>query len=155
MKEIPLTQGKVALVDDKDFEEMSKFKWCAIKRKHRYYAVRSSSVDPITHKRRQTQMGAVIVNTPSDMETDHINGNGLDNRRENLRVVTCRENQQNRHTPKSSIYPWVCWEKQLQKWGARLRINGVKKYLGGYEDEDTAGLVYAMACNAIEMGAVL
>ncbi len=100
-------------------------------------------------------MHAVIVGTPKGMQTDHINGNGLDNRRENLRVVTHRKNAQNRHTPKSSKYPGVTWHKSARKWQAQIRVAGKKHHLGLYEDEETAGIVYAMACTSVNMGCVL
>lgn len=100
-------------------------------------------------------MHAVIAGTPKGMDTDHINGNGLDNRRCNLRIVTARQNQQNQNIQKSSKYPGVHWQKDARKWRAQIRVNGKQQYLGYYDDEETAGIVYAMACNAIKMGCVL
>ena len=155
MKEIPLTQGKSTLVDDEDFKNLSKFKWHANKRGNTHYAERMSARDKISHKRTSISMHAVIVGTPKGMDTDHINGNGLDNRKENLRIVTVRENQQNQHTHKSSMYPGVYWYNQTRKWKTQINSNGRRVSLGYYPNEEMAGLVYAMACNAIEMGAVL
>lgn len=153
MKEILLTQGKVALVDDEDYPELSKYRWCAHKDGNTYYAMRHSPT--INGKRHTILMHVVISGTPKGMETDHINGNGLDNRRENLRVVTRRENTQNRHSPKSSKYPGVTWHKQRGKWMAYINVGSKQHYLGLYENEETAGIVYAMACNAVKMGCVL
>jgi hypothetical protein len=155
MREIPLTQGKVALVDDEDFENLSKYNWCARECRNRYYAVRNSPRDVVTHKQHNISMHRSLINTPEGMETDHINGNSLDNQKENLRVVTTRENQQNLHVEKISKYPGVSWYPKTQKWGSHIKINKKKRHLGYYSDEEMAGLVYAMACNAIKMGCVL
>jgi hypothetical protein len=150
-KEISLTQNKVALVDDEDYTELSKHKWFASKIGDKYYyAQRHSHKDPVTHKSTTIQMHSVILGTPKGMETDHINGNGLDNRRENLRVVTCRENQQNRHTSKSSIYPGVSWHERTHKWQARIRIKGKEKYIGLFEEESEAAKSYRIACSSEE-----
>ncbi len=142
-REIPLTQGKVAIVDDEDFAELVKYRWCAIKSYNTYYAVRNS---PRSYGKRHTiRMHAVILNPPQGMIIDHINGNGLDNRRENLRVVTTRQNQQNLHIPKSSRYPGVIWYKQTKRWQARIKINGRSKHLGYFKDEFEAATVYRVA----------
>ena len=155
IKTIPLTQGKVALVDDEDYHELSKYRWCAHKYGNLWYAVRMSPRDPVTHKRTGIRMHRIIVDTPDGMDTDHINGNGLDNRRCNLRVVTRRENIQNLHLKKSSKFPGVSWYKQTKKWAANIGLNGKNHHLGYYDDEETAGIIYAMACNALKMGCVL
>ena len=122
-KEIPLTQGKVALVDDEDYEVLSKHMWYAQKNKNTYYALRNSPTDPVTHKRTTIHMHAVIAGTPPGRGTDHINGNGLDNRRGNIRVVNSRENGQNKHRPKSSKYTGVSWHKQSRKWEVGIQFN--------------------------------
>ena len=150
VKEILLTQGKSALVDDADYTELSKYKWCAIKKKNAFYAMRKSPV--VDGKDHSIHMHAVIAGTPKGFETDHINGDGLDNRRENLRIVTTRQNQQNRHHTKSSRFPGVTWDRQTSKWKSAIRINGKSHNLGRFEDENTAGIIYAMACGALKMG---
>ena len=107
----------------------------------------------INGKRAKIWMHAVIAGTPKGMETDHINGNGLDNRRRNLRIVSCRENHQNLHIVKTSKYPGVSWYKRGRKWRVFFNRNKTRLYLGSYSDEETAGIIYAMACNAEKMGA--
>ena len=79
-KLIPLTQGKYAIVDDEDFDELSKHKWCLMFTKGRSYAVRrpSENLTILMHR--------FILNPPKQMDTDHKNGDGLDNRRSNLRA---------------------------------------------------------------------
>lgn len=154
MKEISLTQGKVAIVDDEDYPKLSQHKWYAAKqRTGNFYAVRQSP--RVKGKRHQTQiwMHVVIFGTPKGMETDHINGNGLDNRRENLRVVTIRQNQQNRHQKKSSKYPGVFWSTRSGKWIARMRINGKQHHLGYFPVEGDAGNAYVKGCRELVTGA--
>jgi len=150
VKEIKLTQGKTALVDDEDFKELNKFRWHADKKGNTFYSIRNPS--GVNGKSRTVYMHAVIVGTPTGMETDHINGDGLDNRRENLRVVSRRMNAQNRHIPKSSKYPGVSWHKKSGEWQARIRIRGKTRHLGVFNDEEVAGIIYAMACNVLKMG---
>jgi hypothetical protein len=148
MKEIPLTQGKIALVDDEDFPELSKYRWYAHKDDNTWYAERHSpKIDGESHK---IKMHRVIAGTPKGVDTDHINGDGLDNRRENLRIVTHRINQQNRHESKTSKYPGVSWDRRKRKWRADIRIGGKRRHLGLYPDEEIAGIVYTKACAALE-----
>ena len=76
---------------------------------------------------------------------DHINGNGLDNRRANLRVCTHQQNifnQQKRKDKCSSKYKGVCWSKRNKSWLAQIRFNYKLIYLGYYKNEDDAGLAY-------------
>ena len=146
MREIPLTRGKVALVGDTDYLELSKYKWYAKKAGNIFYAVRNSPT--VGGKRCQIRMHAAIAGIPpKGMETDHINGNGLDNRRENLRVVTTRENQQNRHMKKSSRFPGVSWEEWRQKWKAQIAVNRKNHNLGRYNSEEAAARRYRIACD--------
>jgi AP2 domain len=148
MKEIVLTQGKVALVDDRDFGRLNKFKWLAHETGNTFYAERMYTTQD--GKRHVIGMHRLIINTPNGLDTDHINGNGLDNRRINLRSVTHRKNLQNIRTEKTSKYPGVCWRKRDKKWQAQIKISGRVMNLGCYPDEETAGLVYVVACETIE-----
>ncbi len=103
-KEIPLTQGLVAIVDDADYEYLSQFKWCARKAGNTYYAVRQEN-------KRFICMHIQIIGRRPGLEIDHIDGNGLNNRRSNLRFVTLRQNQQNRLYRRYSKYHGVSWDK--------------------------------------------
>jgi hypothetical protein len=142
MKEIKLTQGKVALVDDEDFDRVNQFKWYAVKMSdHRYYATRmfGHGMD-----RKRLYMQHFIIGTPSKgFVIDHINNQGLDNQRVNLRVVTQRENSVNWDRPRKSKYFGVTWDKQHNKWKARARRNGeTEKFLGYFKDEEEAHNAY-------------
>jgi hypothetical protein len=140
VKEISLTQGKVALVDDEDFDQLNQFKWFAHKNKNTFYSERVSQ--RINGKQRSICMHSVIIGTGIGFVTDHINGNGLDNRRVNLRIVTNRENCQNLHIGKSSKYPGVSWNKVHCKWQSAVRISGMRKHLGYFINEIDASKAY-------------
>jgi len=134
-KEIPLTQGKVALVDDGDFDEVSKYKWCALKSGNTWYAYRNTRS---LGKRSAICMHRAINKTPLNFDTDHKNGNGLDNRKCNLRSVTHRQNLQNQKNRKgkSSVFPGVCFCDG--KWEAQITTNGSSKFIGYFSSEGIA-----------------
>jgi len=93
MKKIQLTQGKFAIVDDVDFAKANKYKWYATKSSYNWYAARGNRVNGQV---KTIYMHRFIMNCPTGMEVDHKNTNSLDNRRENLRNCTRKENLQNR-----------------------------------------------------------
>ena len=145
MKEISLTQGKVVLVDDEIFEELNQFKWYAKKRWNVFYAARNSL--KIQGNRRTILMHhEVIGRSPKGFETDHRNGNGLDNQRHNLRHVTHRQNGQNlKNMRKSSQFPGIYWQKAYQQWSAQIQVNGKDKWLGRFVSETEAFEAYKQA----------
>lgn len=136
MKEIQLTQGKCVFVDDEDYEELSIHKWYF----HNGYAVRAFRENK---KHKMILMHRIITKTPKGLYTDHIDGNGLNNQRSNLRVVT---NQQNIFNQKvktnSSIYKGVYWNKNAKKWLSQIRVNGKTIYLGLFDNQEEAGKEY-------------
>ena len=140
MKQIALTKGKVALVDDEDFGCLNQFKWhfCS------GYASRNITIDG---KQVQKIMHRLIMNTPESMDTHHINHNKLDNRVENLRVCTRSQNQMGRkpHKGSKSKYKGVCWDKNKSKWLARAKVNNKSKFLGRFKNEEDAALAYNTA----------
>ena len=142
MKEIPLTQGKVALVDDGDFEWLSKFKWHALKRGNVFYAGRSSPRD--NGKKRMIIMHREILGLkPGDPGVDHRDGNGLNNRRENLRRATKSQNAMNQQkTRGTSRFKGVRWHKDCKKWTAEIKFDGKKKHLGLFNTEEEAAKAY-------------
>lgn len=145
MKEIQLTQGQVALVDDEDFERLNQFKWCAHKDTNTFYAKRW-----ISDKEMITMHHEILGKPPKGFETDHESGDGLDNQRHNLRFVTHRQNCQNkRNIIKASQYPGVSWHNRSKKWRARIWINNVSKHLGLFVIEMDAFKAYRNAINAL------
>lgn len=146
MKEIKLTKGQVALVDDADFVKLSKFKWHASKNKYTFYATRNV---PLGEKQRIIAMHRVIMNTPKGLVVDHIDGNGLNNQRNNLRVCTISQNNQNRTKKKlttTSCFKGVSWSKTNKKWTAQIGHNGKQVYLGSFSKQELAYKAYIKAC---------
>jgi len=146
MKEIPLTQGKVALVDDEDYESLSQFKWYAGKQRHTFYAERKNCEKG---KRKRMIMHRVIMKDKlkENFFVDHIDHNGLNNQKSNLRVVTHRENLMNRRDKNlvSSIYSGVSWKKREKKYEVHVYVKGKNKFLGTFNDEIQAAIVYLQA----------
>lgn len=82
VREVPLSRGLVALVDDEDLEPVSQYKWCALaSRNDRFYAITRPL---IAGKQRTWYLHRFILDLPPELEVHHLNGNGLDNRRENI-----------------------------------------------------------------------
>ena len=145
-QEIQLSQGKFAIVDDEDYEWLSQWKWCAYRRGCNIYAARMGK--KLKGKQETIHMHIEIIGKKEGFVTDHINGNGLDNRRENLRHVTRRQNQQNRHNETTSKYPGVSWAKRDRMWTSNIFINGRLKHLGYFNNEADAYNAYCKAVTA-------
>lgn len=147
-KKITLTQGKVAIVDDDDFDWLNQFKWFAKKECGIWYACRNGSrkIEPRPYYR----MHRYILSAKDEDVIDHINGNGLDNRKCNIRIVTPRENSQNRHHSRTSKYPGVCWHYIANRWLAQIRIKDKMKFLGYFENELDAAKAYKNACKDLQ-----
>jgi len=138
MKLIPLTQGKFAKVDDEDFDSASKLKWSAHRFGNTFYAVRKGPV----------YLHRFLMGDPVGMLVDHKNHDGLDCRRENMRVCTKGQNQMNRRGPtkkSTSGIRGVYWQKSLGKWAPRIQVNGKLLSLGVFHSKDEAAAAYAAA----------
>ena len=149
MKKIPLTQGKFAIVDDTDYKRLSEWKWCATKMKRNFYAIRCCHIDK-NGKQYTISMHREILRLKSGdkRQADHINHNTLDNRRENLRVVSSSQNAMNRHSRlgSSSKYLGVSWNKRDKRWCAAIRTSGLLIHLGNFNREIDAAYAYNAAC---------
>ncbi|MCK9591429.1 MAG: HNH endonuclease [Methanoregula sp.] len=145
IREIQLTRGKVALVDDEDFEELNRYRWHVDKNGNTFYAVRNCDGGTSKTGRTKILMHRIITGISKELEIDHIDGNGLNNQKSNLRKVTHRKNGQNRHQEKTSRFPGVCWHKCSGSWISQLRINGKVKYLGLSKTEEEAHQKYKEA----------
>lgn len=136
---IPLTRGKFAKIDAKDFDLVNQFCWYF----DGGYAVHGSG----DGKKPKVWMHRIIAKTPSGFVTDHINGNKLDNRRRNLRI--CTRQQNNMHVGVSrknkSGYKGVFWNKQRKKWRARIRLNKQDIVLGHFTNKADAAISYNAA----------
>ncbi|HNY80047.1 MAG: HNH endonuclease [Sedimentisphaerales bacterium] len=127
---ISLTRGKHAIVDAADYPALAKYKWYAQRadRTRTFYACRS-------HRGRPISMHREIMKPPKGMVVDHINGNGLDNRRCNLRICTQLQNSQNsrRRKPGKSQFRGVF--PRGEKWQAAIQHDGKPMYLGLFDEE--------------------
>jgi hypothetical protein len=145
MKEIKLTQGKVAFVDDADFEYFNQFRWCATKTKYgSFYAHRrSNSKGQIDY----LYLHREIMNAKPYEYVDHKDGNGLNCQRANMRICTMWENQGNRvlNRNNSSGFKGVAWKKDREKWRARITKNEKSIHLGYFDHAETAALAYNLA----------
>jgi len=152
VKKIKLTQDKEALVDDEDYEMLNEHKWYAakdwsIKNKDKFYVQRKSPTGP-NGKQKTILMHRVITNAPKGMHVDHINGNPLDNRKENLRVCTPQQNNMNRrkYNNNTSGYKGVYYQKKpkhmineySKPWRAEIR----RIHIGLYKTKEEAALAY-------------
>jgi len=143
MKQIKLTQGKFAIVDDDDYEWINRWKWYL---KNSGYAVRSLIAIEDGVKRSFTiGMHREINRTPKGLMTDHINGEKLDNRKQNLRNATPGQNQRNKPMLRNNKSGYRGVHTTKPKWIARIRLNGKDIYLGNFENEVDAAEVYDIA----------
>jgi plasmid maintenance system killer protein len=132
MRTIPLTRGEEAIVDDEFYDMLSSIKWYF----NGYYACNRSF--PMGLKKKNTLwMHRIITECPDDKEVDHINGNKLDNRLANLRVVTHQENAMNLTRAKGYY-----WNKKDRKWQCSIFVRGKTTYIGNFDDENEARKAY-------------
>lgn len=137
MKKIILSRGMSAVVDENDFVELNKMKWYVLNSRGKFYAVR-------TVGKGVMQMHRQILNAPTEKEVDHINGNGLDNRRSNLRLADRFQNNQNSSLRKdnSSGYKGVDFYKKLSKWRSYINCQKTNIHLGYFSTKEEAAFVY-------------
>jgi len=139
---IPLTQGKFAIVDAADYEELSKYNWYANRiNGGTFYALRPGGPTIVMMHRQ-------IMKPPKDMVVHHIDGNGLNNRRSNLIICTQAQNSYNARPKRncSSKYKGVHLNKTCKhkKWAATIKCKarGGREFLGRFEDQMEAARVY-------------
>ena len=171
-RRIPLTQGKFAIVDPADYEKLARYKWFAVGYERSFYAMRmvkakAGRVKPpirklrgkppmrklwgkppmrkLWGKQKSVRMHRAVLDVPAGKFIDHINHNGLDNRKANLRIVTRRENSWNKRKQRgnySSQYKGVTWLKRTGKWQARIVCRGTSIFIGQFDDEEAAARAY-------------
>ena len=135
---IPLTKGLFAVVDKCDYERLSQYKWFAKRCGHSWYAARGL-------KGRTYFMHWGVLGRKEGFITDHINGNGLDNRRENLRFATQSENRRNRRKWQGKNYKGVRYREDMKKWEALIRVDGKLKSIGYFDRAIEAARAYDRA----------
>ena len=148
---IPLTQGKFAQIDEEDFGLVSRFKWCARRSSsgRTYYALHNVCKDGVT---RTLLMHRVILGLPDSFEGDHIDGDGLNNTRVNLRVATTSQNHCNsgKRSHNTSGYKGVSWEKSRGLWAAEARMDGRRIRCGRFATAEEAARAYDRAARELQ-----
>jgi hypothetical protein len=143
-RRIPLTKGQIAIVDPDDYERLSKYKWSASEHGKTWYAVRREYLKE-TRTKLTIYMHREVIEIPQGMVVDHINRNGVDNRKRNLRAATYSQNNFNkgkRNVKCRSKYTGVSWQKPLEKWRASITFSGKWMHLGYFEQEVEAAKAY-------------
>lgn len=144
MKELSLSQGKVALVDDCDYEWLNQWKWSAAQRECRWYALRRVQKGD---KQSLVLMHRQIMGAQPGQQVDHKDVDGLHNWRANLRFCTQTQNNANQKKRGgcSSQYKGVTWDKSRIKWAAQTSVCGKHVHLGRFDSETDAALAYNKA----------
>jgi hypothetical protein len=138
---IPLTQGKVAIIDEADLPLVAPFKWYLQRHTEPFYALgsllcRGGFVRVSMHR--------LIIDAPPASHVDHINGDGLDNRRCNLRLVTRAQNMRNRRISTASVsgFKGLDWIARKSKWRARIKCDSVNHHICYFASAEEAARAY-------------
>lgn len=137
MKSIPLTQNRWAIIDDSDYDLVSKHKWYALFDGYNWYAACKVN-------KKQLRLHNFLMNPPPGVFIDHEDRNGLNCQRSNLRICTHKENCKNRkkYTSNKSGYKGVCWVPKLKKWKGQARNADGVVYLGIFKTAEDAARAY-------------
>lgn len=140
MKTVKLSNGMEALVSDEDYERVAQYRWHAMPvNRGRVYAIHTVNDGQHT---RSVYLHRFIMDAPDGMMVDHRNGNGLDNQRDNLRIVTRSQNLHNRK-PVPGRYRGVV--KHNGRWLARISVGNKKRHLGTFATPEQAALAWNRA----------
>jgi hypothetical protein len=140
MATIPLNDGLFAHVDDEYVERLSQYYWFAREFHGTTYAFANIGRG---RGRRQIRMHRLVLQAPNGVEVDHRNGDGLNNRRKNLRFSTHQQNQWNKKgTGGTSKYKGVSFCSQTNRWKASIRVDGRTRTLGRFDSEEQAARAY-------------
>ena len=141
---ITLTKGYEAVIDASDVHLVEENNWCVLVGNGCVYATR---LRLISGKRQHFYMHRRIMGEPLGLQIDHIDRNGLNNRRENLRCATASQNQQNacRQINNTSGFKGVSWHNASRKWMARIMMDGHQHHLGIYDTPEAAHAAYREA----------
>ena len=138
MKKISLTNGGVTLISDEDYSEVSKYKWFLKRETHKESVIRTIG---------KISLSRFLLNPPKGMLVDHIDGNRLNNQRENIRICTPAENARNTilYSTNTSGFRGVMWKKSNKKWHARITVNYKRISLGFFDSITDAAKAYNKA----------
>jgi hypothetical protein len=143
MKRLPLTKGKFAVVDDEDYDWLNQWKWSYTRANSGTsggYAIRSVTKNG---KGKIILMHRFILNAPPHLQVDHADGDGLNNRRSNIRLATASQQMANRNRPKNSRpFRGVRWVEEKKRWRAEITANSKVRHIGYFDDPILAALAY-------------
>lgn len=152
---VPLTRGYVAIIDADNVHFVDGFNWNAKACGQNAYAARGFREKG---KRRTEFLHRALMGNPAGLEIDHINGNGFDNRRANLRVV-CRsvnaQNQKRARVNNKCGLLGVCWNKQNKRWKACIWLDAISKHLGYFDTPELAHAAYIEAKRKLHVGCTI
>jgi hypothetical protein len=140
VKKIKLTRGQVALVDDEDYADLSQFKWRATWQHsmQSFYAVRDIRLPNGKWTKERMHRRIMGLQYGDKRQSDHKNGNTLDNQRSNLRIATNFQNARNRKIPSNSTTGVTGVWKVGKKWGAVIQVNHSRLHFGRFADFEIA-----------------
>lgn len=146
MKKIKLTRNKSTVVNNIDYKYLIQWKWHVMFNGRQWYAIRTLS-KPSGKKVLMHRVILERMGFKNFKQGDHKDGNGLNNKRRNLRPATVSQNQYNRGKPinNTSGFKGVSWSSQKQKWRSRIYINGKDIHLGFFNDKEIAAKVHSQA----------
>lgn len=151
MREIPLTQGKVTIVSQTDYDNLRRFKWFAMKSRSTWYAMRRVKNKHGSYSSHSMHREILGLKPGDKRQADHRDGHGLNNQRDNLRVATVGQNKCNqpKHRLNKSGYKGVIWEASCSKWKAQIRVDGTAHHLGCFSDLMEAAKAYDKAAREL------
>lgn len=140
MKQIPLNQNKVALVDDEDYERISKYNWHAFSNKYTFYVSRHTWIGG---KRTTVKLHREVLRlSDKSVQVDHINRDGLDNRKENLRICTTGQNRANSRMQKNNKSGYRGVYKKGNRWAAYVSNKPKRYHVGTFGTPEQAARAY-------------
>lgn len=148
MKQIPLTKGRFAIVDDEDYERLIAHNWQAMEIKGKVYACRRKSGRGSPKELMHRQ---ILNLNDSNVLCDHRDGNGLNNQKENLRTCNQAQNLMNRGANKNSStgIKGVFMNNTGTRWRAYIGFKGKMKYLGSFRTPLDAATAYNTAAKEL------
>jgi hypothetical protein len=152
MKEYPMHCGRIALIDDEDYERVSTLSWRSQRCGRTFYALHNPKQPTTLKVVRMHRFILQISYIGKIAEVDHINGNGLDNRKSNLRVCSHAQNSRNRkkwEIPCSSKYKGVNFDKATGRWLTRVHSMGKTHVIGRFDTEEEGAIEYNKAAKRL------
>ena len=147
---VSLTQGLNAIVDVADVPIISGFNWYALVQKNHRYAVRWETVNG---KTKLLGMHRQLLRAPDGFDVDHVDGDGLNNRRANIRIATRSQNMHNKKMQRNNTsgFKGVHWDKNKKKWQANIKLHYKRHYLGLFDTAEEAALAYEAAAKKLHL----